>query len=169
MTQIREDLICGPLVPGIKIVITSIVWSDPFVIAPLKWVQQSRNIDIICGRPGMKKEKFEFSDWINLHFSRYPSTGPRNCWKGNWPFMLILQSWHNYSLLFVLCLIHLVLKLRGLCFHAFFLRRDKTRLEATSQSGGTGTRLLFSGPDARENPGKIWDGTGLLSTTRESL
>ena len=43
-----------------------------------------------------------------------------------------------------------------------FLRRDKTRLEATSQIGGTGTRLLFSGPFAQENPGKIWEklGTG---------
>ena len=41
-----------------------------------------------------------------------------------------------------------------------FLRRDKTRLEATSQIGGTGTRLLFSGPFAQENPGKIWEKLG---------
>ena len=34
-----------------------------------------------------------------------------------------------------------------------FLRRDKTRLEATSRIGSTGTRLLFSDPFARENPG----------------
>ena len=51
------------------------------------------------------------------------------------------------------------------------MRQDKTRLEITSQIGGTGTRLLFTGPVAWENPRKIWEinGTGLLSTTQESL
>ena len=57
---------------------------------------------------------------------------------------------------------------RGLISQAFFSRRDKMRLEVTSRIGGTGTRLLFSGPIARENLGKIWDRTGLLSSQYHS-
>ena len=43
----------------------------------------------------------------------------------------------------------------------FFWRRDKTRLEATSRIGGTGTRLMFSGPVAQENPVKIPEKFGM--------
>ena len=49
----------------------------------------------------------------------------------------------------------------GLRYRAFFWRRDKTRLEATSRIGGTGTRLMFSGPVAQENPGKIPEKFGM--------
>ena len=54
---------------------------------------------------------------------------------------------------------------RGLRSQAFFSRHDNTRLEATSGIGGTRTRLLFSGPIAQENLGKIHEkfGTGLES------
>ena len=41
--------------------------------------------------------------------------------------------------------------IRGLRSQAFFLRREKTGLEATSQIGGTWKILLFCGPVAREN------------------
>ena len=47
------------------------------------------------------------------------------------------------------------------CVPELFLRRDKTRLEATSRIGGNGTRLMFSGPVAQENPGKIPEKFGM--------
>ena len=57
----------------------------------------------------------------------------------------------------------LIAKDKGLCSRARF-KRDKTRLEANFQIGGSGTRLLLYGPVAREI-----NGTGLLTTTWESL
>ena len=36
---------------------------------------------------------------------------------------------------------------------------DKTRLDIISRIGGTGKRLLFSGPVTQENPGNKRDGT----------
>ena len=51
-------------------------------------------------------------------------------------------------------------------FPAFLSRQDKTGLEGNSRIAETMTRL---GLVARENLGKIWDGTGLISTTREIL
>ena len=55
------------------------------------------------------------STFNSLDWGCYPSIGPGNGWKvtkgfvpQNWSVIITLQYWHNSSLLFVLCLIHLV-------------------------------------------------------------